>query len=313
VNQNDLTILGFALLAYAAAIYLATALEKFAYGVPTAGLVAAFGLLDLLQAASADPHWYPLTFTLLAWGLYLATFLFDASEWARMHRYSGLALMALTAVGCFTFPDFASTGNPGAFSALAATWALALMLAIDARAHTTPALEYVALITASLGVYWIAHYIGASNPQWYFAPPGLAFVAAGVMLLTDRRFNAPTAQTANGLIGLGAAAVLGTTAIQTFDPTLSFSLYTGVLLCESIAALLFGIALRSRALVLAGSAGVALASLRALVILIQEVPLFIVFGIVAMLLLTGAAALAVLRARFADARVAMTRTWRDWA
>jgi hypothetical protein len=46
--------------------------------------------------------------------------------------------------------------------------------------------------------------------------------------------------------------------------------------------------------------------------LIQEVPLFIVFGLVAIVLLGGAAALAVLRARLADARVAMTRSWNDW-
>jgi hypothetical protein len=66
-------------------------------------------------------------------------------------------------------------------------------------------------------------------------------------------------------------------------------------------------------LVLAGATGIALASLRALVLLIQEAPLFIAFGLVAMLLLVGAAALAVLRQRFADARIAMTRSWRDWS
>jgi len=43
------------------------------------------------------------------------------------------------------------------------------------------------------------------------------------------------------------------------------------------------------------------------------VPLFIVFGLVAVVLLGGAAALAVLRARFADARLAMTRSWNDWS
>lgn len=313
INQGELTILGLALLAYAVAIYVATCLEQYPYGVPTASLTAALGALSLLQAGGAQPHWYPLVFVLLSWGLYLPAFLFSHGEWRRMHRYSGISLMAITTVACFLFPDFASAGNAGAFSSLAATWALALMLAIDARAQATPAFDYLALIVASLGSYWIAHYIGASNPQWYLAPPGLALLVAGVMLLSDRRFKTPTQQTANLLIGVGATALLGTTAVQTFDPNLSFSLYTGVLLCESIAGVLVGIALRSRGLVLAGSAGIALASLRALLILIQEVPLFIVFGLVAILLLAGAAALAVLRARFADARVAMTRTWRDWS
>jgi hypothetical protein len=269
-----------------------------------------------LQAASAAAQWYPLTFTLLAWAIYVATFLWpggERAEWARLHRYSGLALMALTAIACFGFPDFAAAGNPGAIAALAATWALALMLAVDARLHAVPAFDYVALVVASLGGSWMAHYIGATNPQWYVAAPGLALVTGGVLLHTDRRFKKPAGSTANGIIGMGTAGLLGTTAVQTLDPTLSVSLYTGVLLCESIAALLVGIAVRSRALVLAGAAGVALASLRALVILVQEVPLFIVFGLVAILLLSGAAALAVLRARFADARVAMTRSWNDWS
>jgi hypothetical protein len=175
-----------------------------------------------------------------------------------------------------------------------------------------PALDYAALLIASLGSYWIARELGADNPQWYVAAPGLALVAGGILLHTDRRFKIPVASMANTWIGIGTAGLLGTTAFQTLDWTTTASLYTVLLLCEAIAALLIGIATRSRALVLAGAAGAALASLRALVILIQAVPLFIVFGLVAIVLLGGAAALAVLRARFADARVAMARSWNDW-
>jgi hypothetical protein len=221
-------------------------------------------------------------------------------------------MMAVTAIACFGFPDFATTGNPDAFAALAATWALALMLAVDARFGGVPAFDYAALITASLGSFWIARYLGAVNPQWYLAAPGLALVVGGLLLHSDRRFKAPLPSTANALVGIGATGLLGITAFQTLDPALSTSLYTVLLLVEATAALLVGIATRSRALVLAGAAGAALASLRALVILIQEVPLFVVFGLVAIVLLGGAAALAVLRARFADARVAMTRSWNDW-
>jgi hypothetical protein len=315
LDQEETTLLGLALLAYAAAIYVATALERVRYGVPVATIAAAAGLIRLLQGASAAPHWYPLLFTMLAWAIYSATFLWsgaDRSQWARMHRNSGLVLMACTAVACFDFPDFSSNGYAGTFAALAATWALALMLAVDARLHKMPAFEYLALITASVGSYWIARYLGADNPQWYVAAPGLALVASGLMLQVDRRFKTPQSSTANALIAFGAGTLLGMTAVQTLDATLSVSLYTGILLVESIAALLVGIATRSRVLVLAGGAGAALASLRALVTLIQEVPLFIVFGLVAILLLGGAAALAVLRARFADARTAMARSWRDW-
>jgi hypothetical protein len=315
VDQGERTIFGFALLAYAAGIYVATALEDVPYGAPAATLTGAIGVFSVLTAGSAAAHWYPLTFTLFAWTIYAATLLWTGTTrttWRSMHRYSGLALMAVTALACFGFPDFASTGNPDAFAALAATWALALMLAVDARVGTMPAFDYAALITASLGGYWIARYIGADNVQWYVAPPGLALVVGGILLHADRRFKTPLPSTANAWIGIGSAGLLGTTALQTLDSTQSVSLYIGILLLEAIAALLVGIGTRSRALVLAGAAGAALASLRALVMLIQEMPLFIVFGLVAIVLLSGAAALAVLRARLADARVAMTRSWNDW-
>ncbi|HKV32185.1 MAG TPA: hypothetical protein VJT14_14370 [Candidatus Dormibacteraeota bacterium] len=316
IEQEERTILGIALLAYAVGIYVATAVEDEPYGVPGASLAGALGLFSLLMAASAAWQWYPLTLTLVAWAIYAAGFAWRRSEreiWKTMHRFSGLALMALTALACFTVIDFSTTGNPAAFAALAAIWALALMFALDARMSATPAFDYAALITASLGSYWIARYLGADNVQWYVIAPGLALVAGGIMLHGDRRFTTPLPSIANAWIGVGSAGLLGTTAFQTLDPATSASLYTGLLLGESIGALLVGIATRSRALVLAGAAGAALASLRALVILIQQVPLFIVFGLVAILLLGGAAALAVLRARFADARVMMTRSWNDWS
>ena len=315
-QQEERTILGIALVGYAAAIYLATAVEDEPYGVPLASLTGALGLFSLLAAGSAAMQWYPLTFTLVAWAIYAAGFAWRRTEregWKGMHRYSGLALMGLTALAGFAVPNFSTTGNPAAFAALAAIWALALMFAVDARISATPAFDYAALITASLGSYWIARYLGADNVQWYVIAPGLALVAGGIMLHADRRFKTPLPSLANALIGIGSAGLLGTTTFQTLDATTSASLYTGLLLCESVAALLVGIATRSRALVLAGAAGAALASLRALVILIQQVPLFIVFGLVAIVLLGGAAALAVLRARFADARVAMTRSWNDWS
>jgi hypothetical protein len=316
VAQGEQTILGVALLAYAVGTYVATALEDEPYGVPAATATGAIGLFSLLMGGSPAWQWYPLTFTLVAWAVYAAGFVWKDAErgaWKGMHRSSGLALMALTALACLTVPDFSATGNPAAFAALAATLSLALMFAVDARVSATPVFDYVALITGSLGSYWIARELGADNAQWYIVAPGLALVAGGILLHTDRRFKTPLPSMANALIGIGSAGLLGTTAFQTLDTTPAVSLYTGLLLCEAIAALLVGIATRSRALVVAGAASAALASLRALVILIEAVPLFIVFGLVAIVLLGGAAALAVLRARFADARVAMTRSWNDWS
>src|SRR5260370_12175525 len=121
------------------------------------------------MANSAEAQWYPLTFTLVAWAIYAAGFAWRGAAraaWRTMHRFSGMALMALTALACFTFPDFSATGSPAAFAALAAMAALALMFAVDARVSSAPAFDYAALISASLGSYWLARYFSADTAHW---------------------------------------------------------------------------------------------------------------------------------------------------
>src|SRR2546423_6388259 len=115
VAQDERTILGVALLAYAAGIYLATALEQEPGGVPVASLTGAIGLFSLLTASSAAAHWYPLTFTLVAWAVYAAGFLRRRAEGDAlngMHRLPRLALAAVTAFRCLAFSDFSVSGHP---------------------------------------------------------------------------------------------------------------------------------------------------------------------------------------------------------
>src|SRR5207247_10053570 len=66
-----------------------SALEDESSGVPVASLTGAIGLFSLLTAGSAAAHWYPLTFTLVAWAVYAAGFLWRRAErqaWKGMHR-----------------------------------------------------------------------------------------------------------------------------------------------------------------------------------------------------------------------------------
>src|SRR5260370_27848372 len=146
------------------------------------------------MANSAEAQWYPLTCTLVAWAIYAGGFAWRGAGragWRTMDRFSGMALMALTALACFTFPDFSATGNPAAFAALAAMGALALMFAVDARVSSAPAFDYAALISASLGSYWLPRYFGAGNLPGYVVAPGLALLTRRVFVPPGTRCYGP--------------------------------------------------------------------------------------------------------------------------
>src|SRR2546429_9090949 len=75
VAQDERTILGLALLVYAAGIYLATALEDESGGVPVASLTGAIGLFSLLTAGSAGAHTDSLSISPGALAVFAAGFL----------------------------------------------------------------------------------------------------------------------------------------------------------------------------------------------------------------------------------------------
>lgn len=159
----------------------------------------------------------------------------------------------------------------------------------------------------SLASYFLARYLGAGNPQWYVAAPGLTLVAIGLAMPHDRRLSyhsgvAPAATAA------GAAVLAGTTAWQAFADV-GWG-YTAWLVLEAIAMVLAGIGMRSRALVVAGAVAVGLGGVRALFVLVEQGLLFAAFGAAALFLLALGAALAGLRDRF---RGPVGAAWRDWS
>jgi len=169
-----------------------------------------------------------------------------------------------------------------------------------------PVLDHAAVVVASLATYFVARHLGTTNPQWYVAAPGLALLGVGLALPHDRRVAAggpvPAATTA-----AGAALLLGTTAVQAFGD--AGWAYTAWLVAEAVLAVLVGIAVRSRALVLAGAAAVGVGGVRALFVLVEQGLLFAAFGAAAIFLLGLGAALAALRDRV---RGPLGTAWRDW-
>jgi hypothetical protein len=215
------------------------------------------------------------------------------------HVALGLAGGGAAALAAFTLGDVPA--------AALAVLAFAAMLVAEARLWPMALLDHAAAVAASVATYFVARHLGATNPQWYVAAPGLVLLGVGLALPHDRRVavdgRVPVAATA-----AGAALLLGTTAVQAFGDA-SWA-YTAWLVAEAVIAVLAGIAARSRTLVVAGAAAAGVGGLRALFVLVQQGLLFAAFGAAAIFLLGLGAALAALRDRV---RGPLGTAWREWS
>jgi hypothetical protein len=300
----DAGLAGRALLAYAAVGYAAAAVDRAPFAIAAATVGAGLGLGLVLTAAGTAPARVLLALTALAAAVYGAGRVAwrGSDDMHEAHVALGLAASGLTALA-----SFALTTRADALLSAVAVLAFAGLLAVEARLRPMPLLDYAAVVAASLASYFVLRFPGLENPQWYVAAPGLALVATGLAAPHDRRLRIdgriPVAATA-----AGAALLLGTTAAQAFADA-GWG-YTAALVAEAVAAVLVGIAARSRALVVAGAAAVGVGGLRALFVLAQQGLLFVAFGAAAIFLLGLGAALAALRDRV---RGPLGTAWREWS
>ncbi len=306
--------LGRELIVYAGIAYAIAAVERSPEAVIGSALAGAVGLVAALAGGGAAHIWYPVALGVLALVVYAAHLAWERArpEWAAgiaAHRFLGLGGTAAAALSGFALPGDTGPGSAGALLATAGLLVLAGLLAFDGRRRRLPLLDYAAVVVASLATFFVARYLDAQNPQWYVAAPGLALVACGLRLPHDARLG-ETGPRVQAPTAIGAALLLGTTAVQAFTDT--GWVYTAVLVVEGVTALVAGIATRSRVLVVAGAAAVGGGGLRALFVLVQQGLLFVAFGAVALLLLALGAALAMLRDRFQRAGGAVAAAWRDW-
>jgi hypothetical protein len=308
--EGDFRLLGWLLVAYGLSAYAIGGLEAADLAVALGGLALLGGLVSLLRAADADPVAYPAGLAVAGWAFYLVGRLQSRRGWVDAH----LAVAAVAAGGAATWPLFEprlrQPGQVGPLVAAGALWSLAGLVAVERGRTASWALGRAAGLLAALGCGWVARYLGAVNAQWYVVAPGLWLVWAGETL----RREAGVAQAGvrgRVLAALGAALLLGTTAWQAVGGGAEAWAYTAALVLEALLAVLVGIGLRSRVLVLAGAVGVAAGGLRALFLFVQQVPLWVVFGSVALVLLVAAAGLAFARDRIGPVR-GTAGGWSDW-
>lgn len=310
-SQNNLALGGRALIVYAGLAYVAAALDRWWPGMLAAFVAAAAAVLLLLGAGASATYWYPLAMTVVAVVIYGTQGAWGKSDLGQTHRYSALAIVGLTAASSFAVPDFWAKSSIGSIAALASLIAAAVLVLIDGRLYRRPLFDYAAPVIASLGGYWIARYLGVGNIQAYVALSGATLIAVGLIAPQDGRRPASLVLSRAAIVA-GALALMGASAFQSISESAAAT-YTTLLVIEAVVALLVGIATRSRTLVLAGGVGLAFGALRALFLILESVQIYVVFGVIAILLLVTAGVLAATRDRLATARSAVTRSWEEWS
>jgi hypothetical protein len=313
LGASDYLVLGWSLLVYSLVIYVFAVVERAPLGALAAAVTLAGGVVALMHSAGASSWLYPVAMLALSACVYLLAVAWRRAgwvdpSWELAHRTAGLGGAALSVLGAFS----ASVEPSGsqALAGLAATLGFSALVYFDARLHGAAVLEYVAGLAATAGFYWLARLAAATNPQFYLAPIGFGVTGLGLAAAHDGRLRVDR-RLVQAVTGAGLAMILGTSALQALAETVPWS-YTGLLVAEAAGAVLAGVGMRNRTLVLGGSAAVALASLRALVLLQQRYPLYVVFGAVALLLLVVAGVLSIVRDSLPAARTSLTRNWHDW-
>ncbi len=116
------------------------------------------------------------------------------------------------------------------------------------------------------------------------------------------------------LTGIGLLLTLGASAVLTVLEPPNAWIYTSALVVEGVAALLAGLGLRSRVLLIGGGVGIAVSALRAIFVGLTQggLPVWAVFFVVSIILLGLGAALALMRDRLPEARLKIGDAWRDW-
>jgi hypothetical protein len=287
---------GIALLAYAPLIYAAGMQEKERWVLPFAAGSALGGSITLLYAHGADTILYAAALGVL--GLALWTLGRAALVWVGrhpvvdMHRYLGLGLLVVSAIAGFAFPDRTGAGSLGSVLAAVALLLTGLVLWLDSREFQFRPNHYAAIVAACSAGFFVARNVTLMS--WELLGPGVGLIATGLLLRGDQEFKV-NVWARRLLVGAGLALAMGWAAVLTVEGDVWWLV---ALLVEGAVTVAAGISLRSRVLLAGGGAALALASLRALLLIAQAGYLFVAFGAVALVLIGVATALALGRERY---------------
>lgn len=310
---SDWTLLAWSLFAEGVILYAIARPQRIAALVPAAAAAQAGAAVSLLLAVNAPLLAYPLVLALVAWAVRAAGWIVerdtDDRAWALTHRGSGLGVALVAVAAPIANATFAAQGDAATMSELAASLSLAVLIAAGVTSNVVRD-RCAALVVAAFALEWLPVFFGVHEVQAYVVLPAVVTAACGVFTLHDRRVGVDRFG-AYAIIAVSVGVALVTTLVQ-MTGTGDTSLYTAWMLIEGIACVAVAIVLRLRILAVIGGAAVLAAALRALVTAFQNVPLYAVFGVAAVLLMVLATVLATQRARLHDARESLRSAWATW-
>jgi hypothetical protein len=214
---------------------------------------------------------------------------------ALLHVWSGIVVASGTCVAAIFAPAAFTGSAPATEVVVVALLSAAGMLALLERWLHLRAARYVAGGLAALAVTWQLRYFGAENLQAFVLAPGSYVLLIGVLLPGDERLGHPL-RAGQICSLLGSLILLVPTLAQSFATEPNW-VYALALALEALVLVGLGVGTHSRFLVLAGSVFVGIAALRGAALAVNSgVPVALVIGVLALLLMGGATWLS-LRAR----------------
>jgi hypothetical protein len=203
------------------------------------------------------------------------------------HRWGGLITAILTALGAMILPGSFTVENALTLATGGAVLAVAGLLALIAAQTERRGLLYLAGFVATLAFDWGARWLGLDNPQAYTLLPASYLLLVGALLPADKKLRGAAYYAAWASI-LGSFTLLLPTFVQSFTDQ-NDTLYLLILVAEAIVVVAVGLGTRARSLLLIGGGFIGLAAIRGAVVAVtNDVPIFVVFAALALLLIGGA-------------------------
>jgi hypothetical protein len=203
------------------------------------------------------------------------------------HRGGGLVTAILTALGAMTLRGSFTPNEMLTLVAGCSVLAVAGLLALLAIQTDQRGPLYLAGLVATLAFSWGARWNDLDNPQAYTLLPASYLLLVGALLPADKKLRGAAYWAAWASI-LGSFILLLPTFVQSFTDE-NDTLYLLILVAEAVVVVAVGLGTRARSLLLIGAGFIGVAAIRGAVIAVtNDVPIFVVFAALALLLIGGA-------------------------